>query len=246
MERFKVPFESQHELTALLLKKSGLVADLLRRSDLNASDVDVEQLASHCHQALSAVQSDSISRGTEDALVFVSSRRVPPVGGSTALGDLRLKIANHFEANQVAIRQQTDDMFWVTEFPLFSRDTDPATGDLLGWSSTHHPFTAPVSDDLQLLQSAQLTDDLIGQIRGQHYDLVLNGTEIGGGSVRVHQADVQEKIMRDVLGLSDQDIKGFEHLLHALRCGAPPHGGIALGEQNTRSECYSLAERTVL
>jgi aspartyl-tRNA synthetase len=69
----------------------------------------------------------------------------------------------------------------------------------------------------------------IDQVRGQHYDLVLNGVEIGGGSVRVHDAVMQEYIFSQVLQLSDAEKSSFDHLLHALKCGAPPHGGIALG-----------------
>jgi len=72
-------------------------------------------------------------------------------------------------------------------------------------------------------------DGRIDQVRGQHYDLVLNGTEIGGGSVRIHDAIMQEYVFSRVLQLDESEKATFEHLLHALQCGAPPHGGIALG-----------------
>ncbi|KZW03952.1 hypothetical protein EXIGLDRAFT_709477 [Exidia glandulosa HHB12029] len=116
-------------------------------------------------------------------------------------------------------------LLWVTEFPLFTRADEDK--DLLAhgrWSSSHHPFTAPMVEDLPLLASGDFA-----KIRGQHFDLVLNGYEIGGGSVRVHDPQMQERILRDVLELSDTECATFAHLLAALRSGAPPHGGMALG-----------------
>jgi len=74
-----------------------------------------------------------------------------------------------------------------------------------------------------------LFDGRFDQVRGQHYDLVLNGIEIGGGSVRIHDAKMQEYIFSHVLQLDDIERQSFDHLIHALKCGAPPHGGIALG-----------------
>jgi len=93
------------------------------------------------------------------------------------------------------------------------------------WSSSHHPFTAPKWQDVSLMHSPET----IESVRGQHYDLVLNGMEIGGGSVRVHDAEMQDRIFSDILQLNDVEKEPFQHLLNALRCGAPPHGGIALG-----------------
>jgi len=114
---------------------------------------------------------------------------------------------------------------WITEFPLFTRsDSDK---DFLAkgrYSSSHHPFTAPMWQDIKALYEGE-----VDSVRGQHYDLVLNGVEIGGGSVRVHDASLQDYIFTNVLRLSEQEKAPFNHLLHALRCGAPPHGGIALG-----------------
>lgn len=141
---------------------------------------------------------------------------------------------------------------WVTEFPLFTNEADADSIAASGaWSSSHHPFTAPMHEDIPHLRASNYAE-----VRGQHYDLVLNGTEVAGGSVRIHDADLQEWIMRDVLQvnrfespshhkhagladmmlvsflsfqLSEAQISSFSHLLHALRCGAPPHGGIAIG-----------------
>ena len=86
--------------------------------------------------------------------------------------------------------------------------------------SAHHPFTAPHPDDIHLLYSNP------SAVRGLHYDLVLNGSEIGGGSIRIHQSQVQEYVLDSIL---KEDSTALAHLLQALRCGCPPHGGIALG-----------------
>lgn len=144
-------------------------------------------------------------------------------GGSTSMGKIRLRLSE--------LAQQKYDLdypkycfTWVTEFPLFSKDEDKEFIARGRWSSTHHPFTAPMLEDMPLVEQGRYEN-----IRGQHYDLVLNGMEIGGGSVRVHNAKLQEKIFREVLQLTEAEIKSFDHLLKALKYGAPPHGGIALG-----------------
>ncbi len=105
---------------------------------------------------------------------------------------------------------------WVTEFPVFLEED----GEV---AASHHPFVMPHADDLDLLE----TDPLA--VRGTAYDLVYNGTEFGSGSIRVHQPELQRRILR-VLGLPDAEIEEkFGFLLQALSAGAPPHGGIALG-----------------
>ncbi len=107
---------------------------------------------------------------------------------------------------------------WVVEFPLL--EEDPEAGR---WVSLHHPFTAPHPDDL----SAMASDP--GNVRSRAYDMVLNGTEIGGGSIRIHQSEVQQQVF-SALGFDEQEAKArFGFLLDALRFGAPPHGGIAFG-----------------
>jgi aspartyl-tRNA synthetase len=107
---------------------------------------------------------------------------------------------------------------WVTEFPLFEfSDTEKR------FVSTHHPFTSPVLDELPLIE----TDP--GKVHARAYDLVLNGSEIGGGSIRIHQKNVQAMIFQ-ALGLSDEEARSkFGFLLDALEYGTPPHGGIAFG-----------------
>jgi len=92
------------------------------------------------------------------------------------------------------------------------------------WYSSHHPFTAPVAEDVPLLT----TDPR--KVRGQHYDIVVNGWELGGGSIRIHQPNVQKKIFEDILQIPPEMVQArFGYMLEAFRFGAPPHGGIALG-----------------
>ena len=107
---------------------------------------------------------------------------------------------------------------WVTEFPMFEKDEE--TGN---WTSMHHPFTAPLTEDLPLL-----TDDP-RDCRAQAYDLVINGSEAGGGTIRIHDPNTQSQVF-DLLGIDEQTASDrFGFLLDALKYGAPPHGGIALG-----------------
>ncbi|KAF9449901.1 hypothetical protein P691DRAFT_774346 [Macrolepiota fuliginosa MF-IS2] len=157
--------------------------------------------------------------------IWLSKRSRLPKGGSTSLGRVRLHVSELAQSHGDFTITKDPHFLWITEFPLFTR-TD-ADKDFLAkgrWSSSHHPFTAPMWQDIEAMYRGD-----IEQVRGQHYDLVLNGMEIGGGSVRVHDAAMQEYIFEKVLQLSDQEKAPFDHLLHALQCGAPPHGGIALG-----------------
>jgi aspartyl-tRNA synthetase len=110
----------------------------------------------------------------------------------------------------------------VTDFPLFEWDRD-----LGRYVSLHHPFTAPVDEDLPLLE----TDP--GRVRAQAYDVVLNGCEVGGGSIRIHDSALQARVFR-LLALSDEETRDrFGFFLEALQYGTPPHGGIALGVDRT-------------
>jgi len=107
---------------------------------------------------------------------------------------------------------------WITEFPMFEQDTESGT-----WHAKHHPFTAPLASDLELLK----TDP--GACRAQAYDLVINGSEAGGGTIRIHDAATQQSVF-ELLGIDEATARDrFGFLLDALRYGAPPHGGIALG-----------------
>ncbi|GHJ89423.1 hypothetical protein NliqN6_5825 [Naganishia liquefaciens] len=158
-------------------------------------------------------------------IVWLAQRRKQPDSGWTKLGRLRIKLRDQLVASGALVLPKDPHFLWITEFPLFTHSDEDK--DLMAkgrWSSSHHPFTAPMYEDLENLRSGK--ENLV---RGQHYDLVLNGMEIGGGSVRIHDAQLQEYILREVLELEDHEVDRFGHLLQALKFGAPPHGGIALG-----------------
>ncbi|OGW62382.1 MAG: aspartate--tRNA ligase [Nitrospirae bacterium RBG_16_64_22] len=146
-----------------------------------------------------------------DLLLFVADSEAVV---HEALGRLRLRIG---EARRLIPADRTD-LLWVVDFPLLEWD-----GEEKRYVAMHHPFTAPMDEDLPLLESDPL------KVRAKAYDIVMNGTEIGGGSVRIHREDVQEK-MFGLLGIGAEEAREkFGFLLEALRFGAPPHGGIALG-----------------
>ena len=136
------------------------------------------------------------------------------------LGRIRLIVADILKKDgKLKIRDDQWNFLWVVDFPLITFDR--AANRYL---STHHPFTAAVAEDVPLLD----TDPT--KVRGQHYDIVLNGVELGGGSIRIHQPDVQKKVFEDVLKIpADVAQSRFGYMLQAFRYGAPPHGGIALG-----------------
>jgi aspartyl-tRNA synthetase len=145
-----------------------------------------------------------------DLVLFAADKR-PVV--NTALGRLRLLAG----AAAAAIPKDVFAFTWVTDFPLFELGEDGAV------QPVHHPFTSPHPDDLDKLESDPLA------VRAQAYDIVLNGVELGGGSIRVHDPELQARIFR-LLKLPEAEIEErFGHLIRALRYGAPPHGGLALG-----------------
>lgn len=132
----------------------------------------------------------------------------------TVLGQIRLQLAAMLNLVQEGIYK----FLWVTEFPMFEWSEEEQK-----LSAVHHPFTSPMIEDLEILEKEP------AKARSRAYDVVLNGTELGGGSIRIHQRAVQDKIFR-LLGLSKEDAgKKFGFLLEAFSYGAPPHGGIALG-----------------
>lgn len=166
----------------------------------------------------------------QDGCIIILQARENAVlrGGSTPLGDMRNGIHKALVSLNYLQPPGWKDFkpVWITDFPLFSpsNSSEPGQGGNAGLASTHHPFTSPKSaEDVDLL----LTDP--SQVIGDHYDLVINGEEIGGGSRRIHHAEMQEFVMRDVLKMDDEHIAEFSHLLEALRSGCPPHAGIALG-----------------
>ncbi|MBV9734189.1 MAG: aspartate--tRNA ligase [Verrucomicrobia bacterium] len=134
----------------------------------------------------------------------------------TVLGRLRLKVA---EFTKLITDPDELKFLWVTDFPLMS--FDPAENK---WNAMHHPFTRPKTEDIPFLEQGEF-----GKVRAVAYDVVLNGVEIGGGSLRIHESDLQQKVF-SALGISEaQQKRLFQHLMSAFSFGAPPHGGIALG-----------------
>ncbi len=136
------------------------------------------------------------------------------------LGRIRLEAAQLLvKRGKLAITPDQWNFLWVVDFPLMSYDEERG-----GYAATHHPFTAPVAEDAALLDSDTKA------VRGQHYDIVLNGMELGGGSIRIHQPALQEKVFKDVLKIPADVVESrFGYMLKAFKYGAPPHGGIAFG-----------------
>ncbi|HEX6619156.1 MAG TPA: amino acid--tRNA ligase-related protein, partial [Solirubrobacteraceae bacterium] len=129
---------------------------------------------------------------------------------SAVLGAVRLELAQRFGL----VPEGRHDILWIVDFPMFERNEEEAR-----WDALHHPFTAPDGD----------LDGDPGALRSRAYDLVLDGSEIGGGSIRINRTDVQRKVL-ELLGMSAEEAQArFGFLLDALRYGAPPHGGIAMG-----------------
>src|SRR5947207_12590896 len=132
------------------------------------------------------------------------------------LGRIRLRIA---EMQKLTADSSQLDFLWVTDFPLMQFDAEAKK-----WNAVHHPFTRPKAEDVAKLEAGEF-----GQVRAEAYDVVLNGVELGGGSIRIHEPDLQAKVFA-ALGISEENQESlFGHILRAFRLGAPPHGGIAFG-----------------
>ena len=155
---------------------------------------------------------ERMNTGKGDILFFVAD--IPAVI-ATVLGQLRLHLAEEMGL----IDRKQFNFLWVTDFPLFQFNNEEKR-----WEPNHHPFTSPKGEDLENMDKGDP-----GKIRSAAYDLVLNGVEIGGGSIRIHSREIQEKIFR-IIGMPDREIRErFGFLLEAFEYGAPPHGGIAWG-----------------
>lgn len=151
-----------------------------------------------------------------DEIIFFASDRKNVVNDS--LGNLRIRLANDFGI----IDKDAMNFVWVTDFPLLEYNTEDKR-----YYAMHHPFTSPKNEHIGLLD--KLTPDNVGDVKAQAYDVVLNGVEIGGGSIRIANSELQNKLF-GVLGISEEEAKvKFSFLLDALKYGAPPHGGLALG-----------------
>ncbi len=165
-------------------------------------------------QSINAVIS-AAGAGPGDAILMIGGKWDV---ACNALGQVRLEIGRR----EKLINENEYRLLWVVDFPMFEYHEDDKR-----WYAMHHPFTSPIDDDLDKLESDP------GSVRAKAYDLVFNGNELGGGSIRIHRSDVQSKIFK-ALGLSEEEAREkFGFFLDALSYGTPPHGGIALGLDRT-------------
>ena len=197
------------------LGAKGLVTMSLGTATGSLSDLTVEMVRSMAAKFLTLDQIKEMANRLEanmgDLLLIIAGK---PKLVNMALGELRREIGRRLNLAE-------PDLFafaFIVSFPLLERDDESGL-----WESMHHPFTEPWDEDVSLLDTAP------EQVRGKHYDMVCNGFEIGGGSIRIHTGELQRKVFR-LLGYRDDEIwERFGHLLEAFDYGAPPHGGIALG-----------------
>jgi len=164
-----------------------------------------------------AVLSSELGVADGDMIFFAAA---PWEKACAILGRIRLEAAALLQKRgKLEVRPDDWKFLWVVDFPLMTYDEDQKS-----YVATHHPFTAPVAED------AALIDTNPKAVRGQHYDIVLNGMELGGGSIRIHQPALQKKIFEDVLKIPADVVESrFGYMLRAFTYGAPPHGGIAFG-----------------
>jgi aspartyl-tRNA synthetase len=214
-------------------QKRGLV-DEIRTSfgDCGLDFLDVARLKTNAAFALLAETIETKLKSDASDLVIVITPKIgAPVKWNhdpqwiyKRVGALRLELAKKF-ADKHRLFEQTGTaadfkFLWVTDFPMYEWDEETKV-----WNAAHHPFTSPHEEDIK---AGRLTSDK-GAVRALAYDIVLNGTELGSGSIRIPRKDVQAEIFRS-LGMSDEEAKErFGFFLDALEYGTPPHGGIALG-----------------
>jgi aspartyl-tRNA synthetase len=204
---------SRKETDALAEWSKGFGAKGLAVTKVTATGLDtgiakfVQPIAAKLIERLGAKEGDLLAFGADRPKVV---HRV--------LGELRLKMARDLK-----LPASTDYAWvWVVNFPLFEYDDEEKR-----FTSTHHPFTAPLDEDLATLDTRDR--EQVESVKSKAYDIVVNGSEVGGGSIRIHRMEVQQKVFA-LLGITDEQQKNkFGFLLDALQYGAPPHGGIALG-----------------
>jgi aspartyl-tRNA synthetase len=183
---------------------------------------DVKRLDRDYPEAMAKVR-ERLGAGAND-LLFLAGWPSEPQGHRPeetvfqACGQLRLFAAQKYNDRHKLLDPKVLKFVWILEFPMFEWDNEENR-----WAAAHHPFTSPHDDDLD-----KLTNDP-AHCRARSYDIVLNGTELGSGSIRIHRQDVQARVF-DAIGLTREEANGkFGYLLEALTYGAPPHGGMALG-----------------
>ena len=155
--------------------------------------------------------SEATGAQSGDLILVLSGDKEPT---QKAIGELRLEMGRRLEL----MDPQRHEPLWVIDFPLLEWDDDSQR-----YHAMHHPFTSPKAEDLELLESQP------GNVRANAYDLVINGVEIGGGSIRIHERALQQQMFK-LLGFSEDEAKAqFGFLMQAFEYGAPPHGGIAFG-----------------
>jgi len=197
------------------LGAEGLLTMSLGSAGGSWNDLTIEMVKSVAARFLTLDQikqmGQRLGAGRGDLLLIVAGKAELV---DMTLGELRQEMGHR-------LKLADPELFafaFIQNFPLLRWDEETKR-----WDSEHHPFTAPWDEDVPLLDSAP------EKVRGKHYDVVCNGYEIGGGSIRIHTAELQKKVFR-LLGYSDEEIDSrFGHMLEAFQYGAPPHGGIALG-----------------
>lgn len=176
----------------------------------NAEEID-SSVAKFVSQETLKLACEKAGAKIGDALLLVADKNQVV---NSALGGLRLEIANKFDL----IDKNIYDVLWVVDFPMFEYDEDTKR-----YYAMHHPFTMPNPDDFELIGKEN------GKVRAEAYDFVCNGYEMGGGSIRIHNEEIQKKVFNS-LGFTDEEILSrFGFFVEALKYGTPPHGGIAFG-----------------
>ena len=214
-------------------QKRGMVEEIRGAfGDCGLDFLDVARLKTNeAFAPLSAEIEARLGSQTDDLNVVITPKLGTPAQWNfdaqwiyKRVGALRLQMGQKFaekHGRYTRTGTETDYRFvWVTDFPMYEWDEESKT-----WNAAHHPFTSPHEEDIK---AGRLTSDK-GAVRALAYDIVLNGTELGSGSIRIHRKDVQAEIFRS-LGMTDEEAKArFGFFLDALEYGTPPHGGIALG-----------------
>lgn len=221
-----------------VIKKGGAVKGLLVRGAAAWSRKQYDEIIEHARRYgagglayIQVLEGESKSALTKflgadgiDAVIQAAGAKpgdaILMIGGKwdvscNALGQVRLEIGRR----ENLIDENENRLLWVVDFPMFEYHEEDGR-----WYAMHHPFTSPIDDDINKLEG-----DNLGEVRAKAYDLVFNGNELGGGSIRIHRSDVQARMFK-ALGLNEEEAREkFGFFLDALSFGTPPHGGIALG-----------------